>query len=388
MKKYASLKSVAFALIGVIIFWACQKNNPQPTTPTNNQAGDSISVSSFSPAQPYTDDTFVITGMNFNADPAKDTVYYGTLTKPNFSVSNTCTVTAASATQLTVTINYDPNKNQNPDYILTSPLTSGFDKGFMIKANGKTKVIAVPFKILPVLSASSLGRYTPSSRQYGFANCAYGSPTFFYYEGDSISFDLIGCCSPFTITLNDKPLNWKFTSKAGTTHASAMIPFGFFGEADPDPINNCPTFTSPNARYVKIKITNTDGKVKTWPGASYQTPPQYFPSPNTQVVSASLNAISFSKSNSGTQPLFKVTGYALRSNMQVRIAAMRNGVQLYNQVVGIIPAGYPNEFTQALDLSGLPDPPLGGSDNYVVSLFTDGSPNVTLWAAAGFTFTP
>jgi hypothetical protein len=105
-------------------------------------------------------------------------------------------------------------------------------------------------------------------------------------------------------------------------------------------------------------------------------------------VSASLNAISFSKSNSGTQPLFKVTGYALRSNMQVRIAAMRNGVQLYNQVVGIIPAGYPNEFTQALDLSGLPDPPLGGSDNYVVSLFTDGSPNVTLWAAAGFTFTP
>ncbi len=385
MKKISAGKSILLLSFILFISYACQKDNPQPASNNNNNtSADSISVSSFSPAQPYTDDTFIITGKNFNADATKDTVYFGVLSKTNFFSSHTCTVKSATATQLTVMIDYDPTKNTNPDFTLTNPSNGGLAKGFMIKTGGKVKVLTVPFKIHP--SVYQVKRATPNTKTNGYAGCVYGSPMF--YEGDSVLLDLTGCCKPFTITLNDRSLVWKFTDKSSYVHAAALIPIGFFGEAEPAVADWCPTYTDPKIRLLKFKVSNDDGKVTLFPGPTYQTPPVYFPAPNSQVVSVSLNAVSFSKSNPSAQPLFKITGYALRSTMQIRVAAMRNGVQLYNQVIGGIPEGYPNEYTQAVDLGALPDPPTGGSDNYVVSVFVDGYPYGSLFGGVPFTLTP
>lgn len=385
------MKSIKFCgcLIALaLIFNSCSKgsqqpgggNTPPPTPIPTPTPSDSITVSSFSPSQPYVDDTITINGTNFNPNPTLDTVYFGVITNtigtngvPVFAYKVGCQVLSATATQLRVrlaTVSGGGDPIQTGTFTLTSPTDLNLAKGFMIAANGKRKIVAVPFKFLPSFSATS---YTPnivtqSNFQRNYAGCIYGTfalPYLFIYEGDSLLLDGYGL-SNVSIVVNGKPLSGisvKENTTNKTQHLSVLIPYGFFQEADPVGANRCPVL---GTRVLEIKATNLDNKTTTFNKGTY------FPSPNTGIYSYGLNGNTFQQSNINLQPLYKIVGYALRSTTQVRVVGTRNGVVIYNQIIGNVSGGYPNEYTFAIDLKALPGPPTGG-DVYSVTLIQDGT---------------
>ncbi len=357
---------------------------------------DSLSVSGVLPAQPYVDDIITINGKNFNPDPTKDTVYFGMLPgttgangQPAIAVRVKYEVISATATQLKVklpaaTPSLDPLQSANSTMNNPAELTK--EKGFIIYANGKQKVMSVPFKLLPAFSAS---RYTPNTITQGnfqanYAGCIYGSfgaPYLFLYEGDSLLLDGRGL-NNVTVTLNGKALGGLVVKDNPTTqsqHAAAYVPYGFFAEPEPVGVpDRCPII---GTRVLNIKVTNSDGKSTTFTQATY------YPAPNSGIYSYGLNTNTFSQSNINSQPLFKIVGYALRSTMTIRVTCIRNGSAIYNQTFPC-PGGYPNEVTFAVDLKALPTPTTAG-DQYSITLNHEATGPVIKGAGgSGFSLTP
>lgn len=370
---------------------SCSKNNSSAGGSTTAVA-DSISVNSISPAQPYVDDIITINGSNFNPDPAKDTVVFGVVLTtmganglPGFAGKVGCQVISASATQLKVklaTVSGGGDPVQAGTFAMTNPVDLSYAKGFYIAANGKRKILPVPFKFLPSFSAASYTPNTVTQNDFtkNYAGCTYGTyaaPYLFVYEGDSLLLDGFGLSNP-SITINGKALS--FTVKENTNktqHAAALVPFGFFAEADPAVANRCPVI---GTRVLEIKVTNPDGKTTVFNRGTY------FPSPNTGIYSYGLNTASFQQSNINSQPIYSIVGYALRSTTQVRVVGSRNGNVIYNQIVGTVPGGYPNQYSVQIDMKALPGAATGG-DVYTVSLIQDGSV-VRGAGLSGFTLNP
>lgn len=357
---------------------------------------DSLSVSGILPAQPYVDDIITINGHNFNPDPTKDTVYFGVLTgttaangQPAIAVKVKYEVISASATQLKVklpaaTPTLDPLQEASNAMNLLTDLSK--EKGFIIYANGKQKVLSVPFKLLPAFGAS---RYTPNTITQGnfqanYAGCIYGSyaaPYLFLYEGDSLLLDGRGL-SGVTVTLNGKSLGGLVVKDNPTTqlqHAAAYVPYGFFGE--PEPVGSADRCPIIGTRVLTIKVTNSDGKSTT------STRGTYYPAPNSGIYSYGLNTNTFAQSNINSQPQFKIVGYALRPTMTIRVTCIRNGSAIYNQIFPC-PGGFPNEFTFAIDLKALPTPTTAG-DQYSITLNHEATGAVIKGGgSSGFSLTP
>lgn len=388
-----SIQTCVYLLLAAVFAYGCSKSNSGGSGGSLS-GSDSISVSGILPAQPYVDDIITINGTNFNPDPTKDTVYFGVLTGttganglPGFTTKVIYQVISATSTQIKVKLpaaTASSNPLQTANLAMTAPFDLNNAKGFMIYANGKKKVLTVPFKMLPSFSAT---RYTPNTItqnnfQQNFAGCIYGTfgaPYLFLYEGDSLLLDGYGL-SNITISLNGKPLSGLVTADKGKgQHVAAYVPYGFFGEAIPPVADRCPII---GTRVLTITVTNSDGKTLTSTNATY------FPSSNMAIYSYGINAASFSQSNINAQPLYKISGYALHAGITVRISCSRNGSLIYSQIIGTVPGGYPNEVTFPIDMLALPTPATSG-DAYSVTLTHDASGAVVKGAGGnGFTLNP
>jgi hypothetical protein len=387
-----AIKTGCWLLVFASFVNSCSKSNVQAGGGNTPPGSDSIAVTGIIPAQPYVDDVITINGTNFNADPAKDTVNLGVISntvgsngQPGFTSKLAYRVISASATQLKIKL-ATATAIQDASFALTSPFDLTFAKGFSIAANGKHKILSVPFKFLPGFSATS---YTPNTITQSdfvknYAGChygIYGSPYLYIYEGDSLLLDGFGMNNA-SITLNGKAFS-SFTIKEDTKtkrqHLAGLVPYGFFGEAEPPVADRCPNI---GTRVLEIKLTNADGKSVTFNKGTY------FPSPNTGIYSYGLTTgNSFQQSNINLQPIYKIVGYALRSSMKIRIVGIRNGVVIYDQLNNV-PGGYPNEFSFGVDMKVLPGPPVGG-DSYTVTLVHEASGAVVKGAGGnGFTLNP
>jgi len=391
------MKSIRF-LFGLVfilsLIYSCSKSGSSAGG-SNPPANDSLTATGVLPAQPYIDDIITINGKNFNPDPTKDTVYFGVLTgataangQPAIAVKVKYDVVSASATQLKVKLPA-ATANLDPFFLANSAMNNSVDitkeKGFVIYANGKQKVFSVPFKMLPTYTAS---RFTPNTITQGnyqrnYAGCNYGtfaSPYLFLYEGDSLLLDGRGL-SNISITLNGKALGGLVTKENTATqsqHVAVYVPYGFFAEPEPAIADRCPYI---GTRVLTIKVTNADGKSMT------STQATYYPGPNSAIYSYGLNANSFQQSNINSQPLFKITGYALRTTMQIRVTCIRNGSLLYSQLMSVS-GSYPSEYTFAIDMKSLPTP-LAGGDQYSIGLLHEATGAVVQGGGGtGFTLNP
>jgi hypothetical protein len=235
-----------YFLFLMCLFVACQKNN---TNSANNGNGnnpgnggnggngggvDTISISSFSPAIPYTTDTVTITGTGFNADKSKDSVSFST---PGASYGRgPVNIVSATSTQLRFVM--------SPDSV-SGLMRFGTDGvvDLQISANGKSKYFTRVLRFKMSLSLSGIrGSSIPVTR-----------------PGDSIAF--VGRGFSWTgnvFSINSQVFNiLKMDSTievpgeyAAQFYAFSYLPKGFFGD-----INN-----EDSTRLVPVSVTNADGR--------------------------------------------------------------------------------------------------------------------------------
>ncbi|MBS1975353.1 MAG: IPT/TIG domain-containing protein, partial [Bacteroidetes bacterium] len=139
-----------YSLPVICICWfaACKKTNSNPSGNggnggNNGGQSDTLSVTSFSPAHPYSTDEVTITGTGFNPDKTKDSIYFNTADARNFGTGY-ATITQASATQIKFIM--------PPDSVTGFMDLAGDDDGVVdikVIANGKSKLItkAIKFKM-------------------------------------------------------------------------------------------------------------------------------------------------------------------------------------------------------------------------------------------------
>ena len=150
-KKFLSL-SVALC----ILVFSCSKNsgsNPNPPGVGGGGGSNGLTVTSFTPSNPYPDDEFIINGTGFNANAALDTVEFGRLTDNahiilwHDGISNEwpslCTVISASTTQLKVkAVNPAVLDFYSYDYTPASSVAAA-----MVRTGGKSVITSIiPFK--------------------------------------------------------------------------------------------------------------------------------------------------------------------------------------------------------------------------------------------------
>lgn len=233
------MKSIFAGLILLLsLFVACQKNNTVNSTGGNNNNGgggnksDSISVTGYSPASPYTSDIVTITGTGFNPDKTKDSVWFH-----DDEGSGYFKIVSATSTQLQI---------QLPPDSISQILTVGTDGvlDLKISANGKSKEIprAIKFK----MTLSLVGIWSPRLGDVARP----GDSTYLYGRGftwNSTSIAVNGQSMAITrldsggVTAGEYSSRW---------FAFTYLPKSFFGQ-----VNN-----EDSVKYIPCSVTNGDGK--------------------------------------------------------------------------------------------------------------------------------
>jgi hypothetical protein len=239
------MKSI-FAGLALLLclFIACQKNASNPNNGNtgnggNNNGGggggssDSIKVTGFSPANPYTSDIVTITGTGFNPDKTKDSVWFHDEDGQGYFK-----IISATATQLQVLLPPD-----SVSQILTVQSDGVLD--LKISANGKFKTIlkAIKFKETLSLGGVSSPRLADPPRP--------GDSVYLWGKGFT--------WNSTTISVNAQTMPILKLDSGGVSaegnysdrwFAFTYIPKSFFGQ-----VNN-----EDSVKYVPCTVTNGDGK--------------------------------------------------------------------------------------------------------------------------------
>jgi len=236
------MKSIFAGLILLLsLLVACQKNTAVNGSGGNNNNGgggggsksDTIAVTSFSPAIPYTSDVVTITGAGFNPDKTKDSVWFH-----DDEGSGYFKIVSATSTQLQILLPPD-----SISQILTAGTNGILD--LKISANGKFKNIpqAIRFKMTLSLVGVGAPRLADPPR-----------------PGDSISLFGRGFTwNSTSISINSQSMAISKLDSVGPTadgeyssrwFAFTYLPKSFFGQ-----VNN-----EDSVKYLPCTVTNGDGK--------------------------------------------------------------------------------------------------------------------------------
>ena len=320
-------KITPLLIIFFVVIHSCNKtntgnsNNPPPPPPPGNGSG--LKINTISPLDPYPGDVITITGTGFDADIAKDTVLVGITANNTFGGQlnvNLRHTKIISATETEI-------KFVTDSAIQVQPAT--LKVGLWIGVPGKryfTPDNPIDFKNLLSFNFSSVD--------------PYAIPCSAVFAGDSLFFKGRGFYKPCTVYINGKifPINFDADN---TSIGRGFLPLGFFGDPGSLPCTI--------AQQLEVKVVNGDGK-------TVSKKDKFYPGPNSQLTGVSLDATSYSLSSSNNA-LLKLTGYAMKSDWYIRINGKDNntGVITTKDLILAI-TGFPNEFTQALDLLALPTP--------------------------------
>ncbi|MBN8854005.1 MAG: hypothetical protein BGO55_06420 [Sphingobacteriales bacterium 50-39] len=236
------MKSILSWLIFLLcLFAACQKNTAVNGNGGNNNNGgggsnnksDTISVTSYSPANPYTSDVVTITGTGFNPDKTKDSVWFR-----DDDGSGYFKIVSATSTQLQILLPPD-----SISQILTVNSDGVLD--LKISANGKFKAIpkAIKFKMTLSLQGVWSPRLGDPTRP--------GDSTYLFGRGftwNSTSISINGQTMPI-LKLDSGGAN-PYGEYSNRWFAYTYLPKSFFGE-----VNN-----EDSVKYLPCSVTNGDGK--------------------------------------------------------------------------------------------------------------------------------
>jgi hypothetical protein len=308
-------------------FYSCNKSNSSTTTnpPPGGGGGSDLTITNISPLNPYPGDVITITGTGFSTDISKDTILVGkainnafTTFAISFSITQPKTkIISATATQI---------KFSTDSSLQISPSQTA---ALQVKVPSKTYFTPdnpLQFK---------------DNLKFNFTNVdPYQVPCGAVFTGDSLFFSGKGFYPPCTVTIDGKVFDIKFDA-GSTTYGRGFLPIAYFGEPDPIGCNE--------AKQLVVKVTNGDGR-------SQQKLDYFFEGPNTQLSFSGMEAGAYSLSET-TNALLKFTGYGLRSDWYLRLSGHDNnsGVSSSHDI-NVSISGFPNQYTQAIDLLAFPTP--------------------------------
>ncbi|MDP4245698.1 MAG: IPT/TIG domain-containing protein [Bacteroidota bacterium] len=333
------MKTIYWSLPLFLLLAGCRKNSTISSNGGGNNGGgnnggggDSLTVSSFSPHNPYSTDEIAITGTGFNPDKTKDSVYFSTQDALNFGTGY-ATITQATATQLKFVM--------PPDSVTGFMKVFGYDDGVVdikVMANGKSKSIpqALKFKMACQLSRISIP-----------ANViVYPRPA------DTLTVIGRGWSKTGTsLSINGQPanlFNLDSSMECCGNYATywvgySYLPKTFFGE-----INNEDT-----TKMIPAAITNADGRTD-------QKMIQFYLSPIMRVDSFDLPGFTFVPSvgykvslsqlngNGGVLNI-RIIGKNLKSNAVIAIS----GTDGSSNQMGLGVSGFPDNAAVQIGTGGL-----------------------------------
>jgi len=321
MRKITPLLIILF-----VAMYSCKKtntgntNNPPPPPPPGN--GSDLKINTISPLRPYPGDVITITGTGFDTDITKDTVLVG--------------ITVNNAFEGQVNVNVRHTK------IISATATE-----IKFVTDSAIQVVPAGLKVGLWIGVPGKRYFTPDNPidikyfSFNFTSVdPYPIPCGAIFAGDSLFFKGRGFYKPCTVYINGKvfPINFDADN---TTIGRGFLPVDFFG--DPG------TIPCTASQHLDVKVVNGDGK-------TLSIKDNFYPGPNSQLTGVSLDAASYSLSTSNNA-LLKLTGYAMRSDWYIRINGKDNNTGVITTKDLILPiTGFPNEFTQSLDLLALPNP--------------------------------
>lgn len=316
-------RSFFISILSILFFFACTKNNGGGTG--NNGGGnsgngggggnkDSLSVTGFTPLNPYVDDTLTLTGTGFNTDKTKDTVLF-----------NQQPAHLISATSTRIVLTFPPENNM--------ALTICNCATLKVSANGKVYyyLYGIVFKRTLLLGVVT---------DLDYHNVNVGRPA------DSLVFSGTGFTTRgLSINIDGTFLKGITVDSGYNTAARVRLPKLIFGE------NNNDT-ASANKNVI---ITNADGKTtqKILPFAL---------SPVMQVFNMQSDQPAYSiaaLNGSGGKISVHIYGANLKSDASVHLDGAST-VQINNPLQV---SGFPDSTTVQYGTAGL------STGNYQVSVW-------------------
>ncbi|MDP4150214.1 MAG: IPT/TIG domain-containing protein [Bacteroidota bacterium] len=306
----------------VLSSYSCSKSDSSTPPPPPPPPASPPTITAVSPLTPYAGDVITINGTGFNTDISKDTVDLGIIINNVFSTAlavNVRHTRILSATSTRITLATDSQLVVLPAekvaLVLRSPTGSATTAGNVLD-----------FKQNLIFSFSSVDPFS--------SGCG-GT-----FAGDSIYLTGRGFYQPISVTIDGHPANMTVDQNSTTT-ARGFLPITYFGVNNPI---GCAAI-----RTLTVRVINGDGK-------SFVRSNFFWPGPNSQIQSASFDNLAYSLSN-GTNALFTIKGYALRSDWYFKLNGHDNGSGANNSVEfnpGI--SNYPTQYSMAFDLGTLPVP--------------------------------
>jgi hypothetical protein len=342
-------------LILVLSFSGCTKNN-SPASPGGNNpppggtpGTNGITVTAISALNPYPGDVITLTGTGFDPDPTKDTITMGFNNNGRLwnnvgliVINNKTKIISATTTEIKFT----------NDSALSSSTSQGEKPvAFQIKTPSGTYLSAdtILFKDNLVFA---YGWSDPMSAAFCPASI---------FAGDSLFFNGKGLYPPLSVSLGGAAIPVTAVSKAdlyGNQQMRGFLQISFFGSGAPLP-RDCQPLNN-----MGITIRNGDGRVYTYRH-------QFFPGPNSQILSSNLDAFAYHQ-NGSKDPVVTLAGYALRSDYTIGVTGMDAQGNPFKYEKPIAINGYPNSAIVDLPLGSLPPPDTNGISCSVAIKIGDG----------------
>ncbi|HVY73632.1 MAG TPA: hypothetical protein VG890_02315 [Puia sp.] len=325
MKKIFAL--LAVAMLGL---FSCKKstvssaNNPGGGNNGNGGGGNntgSLTYISISPANPYPNDEFTITGTGFNPDAAQDTVEFGHLIGGGFAAwhdglpdeyASLTTITKASATQLTIKVN-------NPfslDYAAfeSTPFAPDTSIAVMQIRTGGKKVVspAIPFKRYIALTGI----------QDLQSNVEAGRPN------DSIEIDGQGFDAGASFAINGTAIPTGQIVRTPYTNnykVHFLLPKEYFGTENDETLTTTQTVT----------VTNPDGKSVEKTCSFYLSPKMILSDMHAEQSTYSVSGLA----NIGGVVKIDIAGACLKDDATLTLG---NGAG-FSTTVAVSVSGFPNQ---------------------------------------------